>query len=259
MSTSPRRVPRTIALDGPAAAGKSTVGRRLSEQLGHLYLDTGAIYRVLTLIALRDGVPMDDGDALAAAARACELRIAPADDPADPFGYVVLLDGKDVTRALRAREVDANVSAVSQHGPVRAVLMDRQREVATAQPVVMVGRDIGTVVLPDADLKIYLGASAEERSRRRYRERIAGGEPVRWADVLASTKRRDERDSTRAVAPLRPADDAVIVTTDGCDLEAVVAHLLALTARWPDDLTTNGGDAPCGSESSDPGDSAGLA
>jgi cytidylate kinase len=245
----PEQAPRVIALDGPAAAGKSTVGRRLAARLGHLYLDTGAIYRAVTLAALERGVPVEDAAALTTLARGLDLVVEPAPDPDDPTGYIVRIDGRDVTRRLRGGDVDANVSAVSRHASVRAVLLEMQRAVAAHQGVVMVGRDIGTVVLPDADLKLYLDASAQERARRRYREGLARGEAQRWQDVLAATQARDDRDSGRDVAPLRPAADAVIVSTDGCDLPAVVAHLVALVARWPDPLTQAGGKAPCAGSS----------
>ncbi|MEO8082208.1 MAG: (d)CMP kinase [Ardenticatenales bacterium] len=217
-------VPRAIALDGPAAVGKSTVGRLLAERLGYLYFDTGAIYRALTWLALNEQVDIGDGPALARLAAAHPIVVR-ADDGA-AAGYRVTAGGRDITAGLRDPAVDATISAVSQHAEVRASLLDAQRAVATASPVVMVGRDIGTVVLPDAGLKVFLEATPEERARRRFRERLRRGEPAVWADELASTIARDDRDRRRAHAPLVAAADAVMVDTDVLDAEGVVTLLL---------------------------------
>lgn len=236
--------PPVIALDGPAAAGKSTVGRRAAAALGYLYFDTGVLYRALTLVALRAEVAVEDGAALVELAGRHEVRVQPAGE-ADP-GYVVLLDGEDVTAALRQPAVDRHVSAVSQHGDVRTALLGAQRRIARQGEVLMVGRDVGTVVVPDAELKLYLDASAEVRARRRHTEIAAAGGSEGYEEVLADIRARDARDAGRDVAPLRAAEDAVVVATDGCDLEGVVAHVVALVGRWPDALTTGGGSAPCG-------------
>lgn len=217
----------TIALDGPVAAGKTSVGRALAERLGYRFLDTGAIYRALTYAALDQGVPVKDGLALGQLARDCSIEVKPAADAAT-VGYRVLVDGCDVTPLLRSASVDGNVSAVSAHPEVRGALITAQRAAAEGGGMVMVGRDIGTVVLPDADLKIFLTASVEERARRRFRERIAAGDPAQWADVHAATAERDARDMGRAEAPLSRAGDAVEIDTDGQSFEAVVERLVLL-------------------------------
>ncbi len=236
--------PRTIALDGPAASGKSTVGARLAARLGLLCFDTGLLYRALTVLALREDVPPGDAAALADLAAAAAIAVAP--DAGHRLGCRVTSRGADLTDALHGAEVDAAVSAVSGHAAVRAALLDTQRRVAEHTGVIMLGRDIGTVVLPDADLKLYLDASPGARARRRFRERLALGEPAAYGDVLRATLERDARDAGRSVAPLAVAADAVVVNTDRCGVEAVVAHLAAIVARWPDALTTGGGTAPCG-------------
>jgi len=236
--------PPTIALDGPAAAGKSTVGRRLAAGLGYLFFDTGVLYRALTLLALRSGVNVTDGPGLAAlaAAHPANVRPRPEQDP----GYAVLADGEDVTLAIRVAAVDRAVSPVSAQPEVRAALLADQRRIAAQGPAVMVGRDIGTVVLPDAALKVYLDASAAARAQRRHAELLARGVAADYEAVLADMRARDAYDAGRRAAPLACAPDAVVVNTDACDLDGVVAHLLALVARWPDELTTRGGAAPCG-------------
>jgi cytidylate kinase len=238
-----RPVLRTIALDGPAAAGKSTVGRRLAGALGFLFLDTGALYRALTVCAVDEGIPAADGKALAASAQ--EAAIAVVARAGSEAGYAVTVHGRDVTDRLWEPDVDAAVAEVSRHPEVRAILIAPQRQVADLGPVVMVGRDIGTVVMPDADLKIYLDASAPERARRRFRERIAKGDPAAYRDVLRGIEARDASDAGRQHAPLARARDAVVVSTDGCDIETVVAALCGLAGRWPDDLTRNGGHLDC--------------
>ncbi len=235
--------PRAIALDGPAAAGKTTVGLRLARRLGMLCFDTGLIYRALTVVALRSGTSPEDADALLELLAREPIDVAPRPDL--PGGSAVLAGGRDLTGQLRAPEVDATVSAVSRHAPVRQALLEAQRRIARQNAVIMLGRDIGTVVLPDADIKIYLDASAEARARRRLRERLAGGEPADYGSVLTDMRARDAKDAGRATAPLRPADDAVVVNTDRCDAEQVADHLATLVLRWPDPLTTEGGSAPC--------------
>lgn len=235
--------PRTIALDGPAASGKTTVGRRLAERLGSLCFDTGLLYRAATVLALREGLSPEDEGSLVELVGRTPISVVP--DAASRIGCRVIAGGADLTDALHSPAVDASVSAVSKHGRLRAALLEAQRAVAAGTPVVMLGRDIGTVVLPDADLKLYLDASAEARARRRFRERLARGEPASYAEVLAATGARDARDAGRAVAPLAAAPDAVVVNTDRCTIDDVVEHLLRLIGRWPDSLTIEGGSAPC--------------
>lgn len=216
--------PRAIAIDGPAAVGKSTVGRMLAERLGYLYFDTGAIYRALTWLALEHGVPVTDGPALAHLAAAYPIVVRPAPDT--PAGYRVTAGGRDISDGLRAPAVDAQISAASQHAEVRAALLGAQRAVAAGAAVVMVGRDIGTVVLPDAGLKIFLEATPVERTRRRFRERLRSGEAAVWSAELESTIARDARDRGRANAPLVAAADAIVVNTDDLDAAGVVGVIL---------------------------------
>ncbi len=237
------RGPATIAVDGPAGAGKSTVGRKVADFLGYLYFDTGAIYRALTVLAHDRDVDPADEQGLADLAASVPIDVVP--QPKRATGYRVEVEGVDVTDRLRSARVNADVSPVSSHVSVREALLAQQRRVAGARQTVMVGRDIGTVVLPDADLKVYLDASAEARARRRFREVLATGEAVLFGEVLASITARDEFDSGRAAAPLAAALDAVVVNTDDCNVEEVVRHFLGLVERWPDELTTGGGEAPC--------------
>lgn len=242
-----RERPRSIALDGPVASGKTAAGRRLAAALGYLMVDTGLLYRCLAWLAVREGVPIDDGAALAALVARHGVEVVPAGGtPAARAGdCAVHADGRAVGAELATAAVDRAVSPVSAQPLVRAALLAPQRRIAAAQPVVMAGRDIGTVVLPDADLKLFLTASAATRARRRFRERLASGETARYAEILSALEARDAYDSGRAVAPLVPAPDAVVVDTDACDLTAVVAHLLALVERWPDPPATGGGASPC--------------
>lgn len=219
---------RVIAIDGPAAAGKSTVARLLAAQLGALLFDTGLLYRGLALASLRARVDPADEVALADLAGTMDIRIEPAGG--DDRLSTVFLDGEDVTWALRSSEVEARVSQVSAHPAVREALLPLQRRIAAGGPVVMVGRDIGTVVVPDAGLKVFLNASERERARRRHEELRRRGEAPTLDEVLNDLRRRDRVDATRAVAPLRPAPDALIVDTDGVDAHAV-ANLIAERAR----------------------------
>jgi cytidylate kinase len=213
----------TIAIDGPAASGKSTVGEALARRLNYLYFDTGVMYRAVTWAALERGIPIEDEDAVTALAR--ELRIEVTEPTAaDGRQYTVLADGVDVTWAIRTPAVDANVSPVSAYPGVRRALVAQQRRVAAGVAVVMVGRDIATVVLPDADLKIYLDATVEERARRRWREREERGKDVDYQAVLESMRRRDQIDSSRDASPLRPARDSVLIDTTDLTVDQVVAE-----------------------------------
>lgn len=222
-------MPRTIAIDGPAGAGKSTVANELARRLGYLYFDTGVLYRAVTLAALRRGIAPDDREAVGALVNDLHIDVAPP-RVADGRTLTVLLDGEDVTWAIRQPEVDRNVSAVSAQPAVRQALLDRQRAIAATGGVIMAGRDIGTVVLPNADLKVYLEATPEERARRRQAEERARGQDRSFAEVLADIARRDDIDSHRALSPLRPADDAVIVDTEGLDIEGVLEAIDRLIA-----------------------------
>jgi cytidylate kinase len=204
---------RVIAIDGPAAAGKSTVARILADRLGALLFDTGVLYRAVALVAHRAGISPDDACAISRIARDLDVKVQPP-TVADGRLYDVWLGDDDVTWAIRAPEVNAVVSRISAHPDVRAALLPIQRRIASGNGVVMVGRDIGTVVVPDAGLKIYLDATPEERARRRYREGAARGSAETFADVLVETARRDEIDRGREVAPLREASDALRIETD---------------------------------------------
>lgn len=223
---------KVIAIDGPAAAGKTTVARLLAEATGALLFDTGSLYRAVTLAAQQRGVDLTDGDALGALAAALDIRLArPSVD--DGRLVDVLMDGEDVTWAIRTPAVDADVSQVSAWKPVRDALLDVQRRIADRARVVMVGRDIGTVVTPGAGLKIYLDASAEERARRRFLELRQRDAEITYEDVLADMKRRDAFDASREVAPLRAADDAMRIPTDGRTIDDVVAELTRLAlSTW---------------------------
>jgi cytidylate kinase len=223
---SPR--PATIAIDGPAASGKSTVGELLAQSLGYLYFDTGVMYRAVTWAALSRDVSIGDEAAVTALAEKLRIDVTPP-TAGDGRQYTVLADGVDVTWDIRTPEVNANVSQVSAYPGVRRAMVVQQRRVAAQGPVVMVGRDIGTVVLPDADLKLYLDASVEERARRRWQEERARGEETDYEPVLASMRRRDDIDSNREVAPLRAAPDAVVLDTTVLSIDEVFAETLRLT------------------------------
>ncbi|MCB9111765.1 MAG: (d)CMP kinase [Anaerolineales bacterium] len=219
--------PSTIALDGPAASGKSTVGRRLADSLGYLFFDTGIMYRAVTWIALDHDMNLKDEAAITELAERAEIDIRqPSQD--DGRACDVVIGEKDVTWDMRSGDVDANVSVVSAYAGVRKALSERQRQIGLRGKVVMVGRDIGTVVLPDADLKIYMDASAEERARRRYSEIIERGGTADYDEILSKIIERDRLDSTRAVAPLRPAANAIIIDTDQLNEEQVYLRVLQM-------------------------------
>lgn len=222
--------PRTIAIDGPAGAGKSTIGALVAERLGYLYLDTGAMYRAVAFAALERNVDPDDAGALAALAREARITIGPP-TVRDGRAYTVLLDGKDVTWQIRDGRIDRVVSQVARVPAVRDAMVAQQRALAARGRVVMVGRDIGTVVLPDAERKVFLTASAAERARRREEELAARGEQRPRQELLHEILRRDQLDSERAVAPLKAAEDAVIVETDGDSVGQALERVLAVIAR----------------------------
>lgn len=217
-----------IAIDGPAASGKSTIGRLLAEKLGYLYLDTGSMYRAVTLAALLQQVDLHDETAVTQLAAALALEIKPFAGEDDGRHYTVLMDGEDVTWAIRTPAVDANVSLISSYAGVRREMVKRQRAYGRRGNVVMVGRDIGTVVMPNAPLKLYITASAEERARRRWRDRQAQGHDASFADILADVQRRDEIDSNRRYSPLRAAEDAVVIDTTDRPPEAIVDEIWQL-------------------------------
>jgi len=214
-------LPKVIAIDGPAASGKSTLGHKLAQVLGYLYFDTGVMYRAITLLALQRGIDISDEADITALAEQAQIDVRPPSDQ-DGRAYDVIVDGQDVTWEIRHPEVEAQVSPVSAYAGVRKALSAQQRRIGERGNVVMVGRDIGTVVLPEAELKIYLDASVEERARRRYLELLARQEPADYDHILHAMRRRDQIDSNRKVAPLRPASDAQILCSDGLDADQVL-------------------------------------
>lgn len=227
--------PSAIAVDGPAASGKTVVGRRLARLLGYRFLDTGAMYRAVTWLALDQGVAPDDADALTRIAKG--MAFESIEQPAITGGTTpdtaprVLVHGRDVTAELLSLAVERAVSQVAQVAGVRHALVQMQREMAGAGNIVMAGRDIGTVVLPDAHLKVFLEASAPVRAHRRFEEMRHKGASSRYEDVLADLQRRDKLDSERTISPLMPAPDAQRVDTDGYTIDQVVEKLWKLTAK----------------------------
>ena len=226
--------PERIAIDGPAGAGKSTVGEQLARKLGYLYIDTGAMYRAVAWLALREGVSVDDGPALATLAERAEIAIHHPHIE-DGRQYTVTVDGQDVTWEIRSTAVTRAVPPVSAHPELRAILIARQREMAHQRAgVVMVGRDIGAIVLPDAELKIYLTASVEERARRRYaelEERMGKDNPALppFEEVLADIRRRDEIDKDNS----RPAHDAIVIMSDNLSVPQVLEVIESLLEETP--------------------------
>ena len=214
-------------MDGPSGTGKSSVSRQLAQELGARYLDTGAMYRIATLHVLRKGVDLGDPDAIADATAGLPWSIG-----TDPTREQVLLDGEDVAQEIRGDAVTKAVSAVSAVPAVRARLVEAQRRLtAEADRIVVEGRDIGTVVLPDADVKIFLTASSAARAERRNAQNLAEGRGDDYAAVLADVERRDHLDSTRAVSPLRPAEDSVLVDTSELGIDDVIGRLLLVVSE----------------------------
>lgn len=217
----------TIALDGPAASGKSTMGERIAKSLGFFYLDTGVMYRAVTLAALNKQVEINDEVKVTEVAEKMDLEIKPASVD-DGRSNDIFLEREDVTWSIRLPAVEAHVSQVSAYKGVRKAMTGKQREIGAKGGVVMVGRDIGTVVLPDAEIKIYLDASVEERARRRHLELINRGKESNYEFVLEDLKRRDKIDSSRAIAPLKPAEDAIILDSDNMDIEQVFERMMKI-------------------------------
>ncbi len=215
-----------VAIDGPVASGKSSVGARVAERLCYAFLDTGLMYRAATWQAVHDGIDISNEQKLTQMTESMRIALLPSDR-----GDRLIVDGTDVTDHLRDTDVDRNVSAVSAVRGVRRALTLHQRRIAETSPTVMVGRDIGTVVLADASTKVYLDASAHVRAKRRCAEMIAAGVAIDLEQVLADTVRRDEMDSKRDDAPLRVANDAVVIRTDDLSLSDVVTRIVALAER----------------------------
>lgn len=216
-----------IAMDGPASSGKSTVAAIIARELDYLYFDTGVMYRAVTLAAIQSGVAISDEVAVTRIAETAVIEVEPPSKQ-DGRQYDVVLDGKDVTWDIRSREVEGYVSPVSTYAGVRKAMTAQQRRIGLKGRVVMVGRDIGTVVLPEAPLKIYLDASVEERARRRHLELTQRGEQVELEAILNNLRSRDQIDSTRKVAPLKIAPDAQYILTDGLSIDQVVERIKTL-------------------------------
>jgi cytidylate kinase len=215
------RKPLVIAIDGPSGAGKGTVARAIAKELGYRHVDSGAMYRAVGWKARRDGVPLDDEAAVAALAEGARI---------DVTGTHVTIDGIDVAREIRTPAIDRAAASVARLPRVRSVLVEQQRRMGIDGGIVMEGRDIGTVVFPDAGAKFFLTASSDERARRRVAELQAAGRPADLATTLAEMKERDERDSTRAVAPLKQADDAIAIDSSGLTPDEVVSKMATLVA-----------------------------
>lgn len=218
-------LPHTIAIDGPAASGKSVLAEKLAAALGYFYFDTGLMYRAVTNEALWRGIAIHDEPVVTRLAESVEINVQPATDQAQ---CVVTVDGRDVSAELHRPEVDRNVSAVSAFPGVRRAMTDQQRRIALRGHIIMAGRDIGTVVLPDADCKIFLTASVESRARRRTLDRLARGQAVAFEDMRQEILRRDEVDSSRSVAPLRPAADAVLLDNSDMTIQETLQRALEI-------------------------------
>ncbi|KYD09872.1 (d)CMP kinase [Saccharococcus caldoxylosilyticus] len=212
-----------IAIDGPAAAGKSTVAKMIAKRLSYIYIDTGAMYRALTYRALQQGIALDDEQALISLLKDTYIELRPSHE-----GQLVLVNGEDVTNVIRSKEVTNAVSLVAKHPLVREEMVARQRALAKNGGVVMDGRDIGTHVLPNAEVKVFLKASVEERARRRHKENIARGFPSDLETLKKEIARRDQLDSEREVAPLKKAEDAIEIDTTSLSIEEVVERIMEI-------------------------------
>ncbi|WP_018130762.1 (d)CMP kinase [Effusibacillus pohliae] len=212
-----------VAIDGPAGAGKSTVAKMVAKRLGLLYIDTGAMYRAVTWKAIASGIPFSDEEQMVELASTIDISFDSDDDR-----QIVRVDGADVTQQIRSPEVTEHVSTVSAIPGVRSQLVKLQQKMAGRLGVVMDGRDIGTCVLPDAEVKIFLTASLEERARRRLEELLSKGVRTDLEEVMASLARRDEMDSTRDLAPLRKAEDAYSIDTTGLSVPEVVDRIVSI-------------------------------
>lgn len=213
-----------VAIDGPASSGKTTTARAVAKRLGFVHIDTGAMYRAVTLHVLRTSIALNDDSAISDAARAVTIELTRADDGK----LLTLLNGEDVTLDIRTSHVDLHVSRVSEIAEVREEIVRQQRALGRNIDAVMEGRDIGTVVFPDADVKVYLVASVEERAKRRQQELTLRGINHDYADILADIQRRDQHDATRAIAPLKPAPDAVWIDTTAKTIDEQVDEVVRL-------------------------------
>ena len=219
--------PDIISIDGPAGSGKSTIGKLVAEELNYLYFDTGVMYRAVAFAAISTGINTRDEESVSLIAEEVIIDLKPP-TVTDGRDNDVLLNDQDVTWEIRSPSVDANVWIVAAYPDVRRALGEKQRQIGLKGKVVMVGRDIGTVILPEADLKIYLDASLEERAKRRYQELINRGEEVEYESILNTLRERDRIDSTREIAPLKPADDAFVVGTDRLNIQEVFNKVIEI-------------------------------
>ena len=219
-----------IAIDGPAGAGKSTLARQAAQRLGYIYADTGALYRTVGLYSLRNGIDTKDAAAVAATLDKIDISLGFTDE-----GQRVFLNGEDVSEAIRTPEASMGASDVSSVPEVRAFLLSLQKNIAKSNDCIMDGRDIGTVVLPDADVKIFLTASPEIRARRRYDELVAKGQQVKYGDVLDDLIKRDYQDSHREIAPLKPAEDSVTLDTGDMNFDQSLDALISLINKMLSD------------------------
>jgi len=219
--------PKLIAIDGPVAAGKSSVGLLLAERLGYLFFDTGIMYRTFTWKAIKLGIPLEDPDKLSRLAGATRFDFVPNNKRC----FSLLIDSDDVSAELNRPGVNEEVAIVAKVAGVRRAMVAAQRMVAQRGKIIMAGRDIGTVVLPQAELKVFLTASLEQRALRRYKELSQKGEKINYDLVLAGLKKRDEADFTRSISPLKPASDAMVIDTENLTLEQVVDKIYALAVK----------------------------
>jgi cytidylate kinase len=224
-------LPNTIAVDGPAGSGKSAVSFAVAQRLGYLFADTGAFYRAVTFLALEQQLNLRDRTQLTALAEHVQLDMTP-DLSSDGRQYTLLADARDITPYIHSPEVDSNVSIVAAEPGVRAALLQAQRAIAARGRVILAGRDIGTVVLPDADLKLYIDASLEERAGRRYRQRLSHGLPANLQTIREGLRQRDELDSQRETAPLLRAPDAIYLDTSHLNLEEAIDAVCRIIIEW---------------------------
>jgi len=225
-----QNLPRNITIDGPAASGKSTIGTLVANKIGYMCLDTGIMYRAVALQALKEGIEIADEQEVTRLADRIEIDILPASNQ-DGRQFDVIINGEDHTWDIRMPNVNSVVSEVSAYPGVRRAMTIQQRRIAEKGKIVMIGRDIGTVVLPNAEMKIYLDASVEVRAQRRYIEDLSHGKDACLEDVISSLRHRDELDSGRAVAPLKAADDAIIIDSDKMTVYEVVEFVMDLLEK----------------------------
>ncbi len=224
-------LPSIIAVDGPAGSGKSTVSFAVAQRIGYLFVDTGAFYRAVTLLALEQHLDPHDSERVARLAQQTRVEITP-DLADDGRQYTCLADGRDITAKIHAPEVDAYVSIVAANAGVRTAMLESQRALAARGQVIMAGRDIGTVVLPDADLKIYIDASLDKRAERRYQQRVQNGEAADLESIRDGLRQRDAIDSGRAVAPLLRAPDAAYLDTSNLTLKQAIDAAYTIIQNW---------------------------